>query len=247
MGNIMATTEKIKDKVQKLLNQAADRQGTAEGESYYAKAFALMASHGFDERDLNSPDEGDDVVHLTVELSGAYADMQAALLLGVAGSLHCTGFGQQVRRCTRISSVTIFGLRRHLDRVNLLFTLLNPAMIAAAGAIVAGPFDATSTVVQRRSFMTGFTHSIAYRLRAAEQSVAGTAGEYALALVDDAEKARQAQEDFGRHHGLFFENFRSQRTFDGESYGQGVKAGERSDLGQARVGSRPALTFRKIV
>ncbi|EEI16066.1 hypothetical protein HMPREF0298_2161 [Corynebacterium lipophiloflavum DSM 44291] len=246
MGNIMATTEKIKDKVQKLLNQAADRQGTAEGESFYAKAFALMASHGFDERDLNSPDEGDDVAHHTVEIRGAYADMQAALLLGIAGALHCTGFGQRVRRSTRISSVAIFGLRRHLDRVNLLFTLLNPAMIAAARTIVAGPYDATSTVVQRRSFMTGFAHSIASRLSEAEHSVAETAGQYALALVDDSRKARQAQEEFGRHHGLYFEDFRSQRTFDGASYGQGVEAGERSDLGQTRVGSRRALPPRNI-
>lgn len=239
----MATTEKIKDKVQKLLNQAADRQGTAEGESYYAKAFALMASHGFDERDLNSSDEDDDVTHEVFELHGVYTDMQSALVLGIATALHCTGFAQRVYRSTRISSVTIFGLRCHLDRVNVLFTLLNPVMIAAAAEIVAGPFDATSTVVQRRSFMTGFAHSIAARLGEAEQSVADADDGYALVLVDDTEKARQAQEDFARDHGIYFADFRSQRTFDGESYGHGFRAGERSDLGQTRVGARPALPF----
>ena len=42
-------TDDLKSRVQKLLNQAADREGTPEGDTFYEKAFDLMARYGFDE------------------------------------------------------------------------------------------------------------------------------------------------------------------------------------------------------
>lgn len=234
--------DKIRDKVQKLLNQAADRQGTAEGDSYYAKAFALMAQYGFDERDLHRDDEAGEVRHEIFEFSGAYTEMQSTLLLAIATALHCTGFAQRVRRSTRISSATVFGVGDHVERVKMLFSMLNPAMLLAAHAVTAGPLDGVSTVVKRRSFMTGFAHQIAARLSSAENAVADAEEEYALVLVRDADKARAAQEEFALAHGLYFSSFHSQRAFDGVAYGRGVEAGSASDLGQTRVGPRRALT-----
>ncbi|QPK83545.1 DUF2786 domain-containing protein [Corynebacterium qintianiae] len=242
-GDTTNSTIKIKGKVQKLLNQAADRQGTAEGEIYYRKAFELMASHGFDERDLAAPDEGDDVVHKVFEFAGAYTEMQSTLLLAMSSSLHCTGFAQRVHRSTRISSATVFGLRRHLDRVEMLFTLLNPVMIAQARGVSAEAWEDVSTVVKRRSFMSGFARQIGARLSEAEHRVADDRDEYALVLVDDVEKAQQAQEEYAAMRGLLFSHYHSQRSFDGVAYGQGVEAGSRSDLGQTRVWARRALPF----
>ena len=92
----MRDIDKIKEKVQKLLNLAADRAGTPEGDSFYEKAFALMAAYGFDERDLTAPDEGDVVAHKHYEFAGAYSDMQSRLLLAIAQALHCTGYYQGV-------------------------------------------------------------------------------------------------------------------------------------------------------
>ena len=233
-----SATGKIKHKVQKLLNQAADREGTAEAETYYAKAFALMAEYGFSERDFS--DDGDEVIHREYELGGAYTDMQSRLLLAIATALHCTGFSLRVRRSTRIQAVTLFGLKSHMERVELLFSMLNPAMLAAARC-ATGHSPCGSTVVQRRSFMSGFAHQIGVRLCAAENDVAEDTEEYALVLVDDRAKADRAQQDYASKHGLHFSCFTSNGSFDGIAFGHGVRAGDASDLGQARFGVKAAL------
>lgn len=238
----MGHQDKVKAKVRKLLNQAADREGTEEGEVYFRKAFELMAAYGFDARDLSAPDSGDEVVHRVVEFSGAYTEMQSALLLSIATALHCTGFAQRVHRSTRITCAVVFGLRRHVDRVEMLFALLSPVMAAGARRVSGAPGGAT-TVVKRRSFMTGFAHQVGLRLSEAEHTVADAHGCYALALVSDAEKAHRAQQDYADEHGVYFSQFRSQRSFDGVSFGRGVEAGNRSDLGQTRVQARRALPW----
>ena len=233
--------EKVKDRVRKLLNQAADREGTPEGEVFYDRAFEIMAAYGFDERDVEKPDERDDVVRRTFEFAGAYTDMQAALLLAIAGALHCTGFQQKLHRSTRTPSATVFGSARHMQRVEMLYALLSPVMIAGARKHVSEGWYDCSTVVKRRSFMLGFSQAVGRRLGAAEETIAETNGRYSLALLDDLRRAEQAQEDYARDLGLHLTASRARRTYDGRAYGSGLDAGDRTDLGQERVRSRPAL------
>ena len=234
--------DKVKEKVQKLLNQAADREGTPEGDTFYAKAFRLMASYGFDERDLTSPDEGDEVIHKVFDISGHYSDMQARLLLAVAGALHCTGFMTPVRYSTRADSVTVFGLRRHIERISMLFSLLLPVMFAGAKRLTAAE-SRESVVVRRRSFMTGFAAKIGERLAEAENTVAEHDGGYGLVLIDDHLAAEAARDEYAWEHGLIFGSNRRARSFDRHAYFRGQDAGALTDLGQTRVQSRPALPF----
>lgn len=238
----MRDIDKIKEKVQKLLNQAADQEGSPEGELFYAKAFALMATYGFDERDLDHPDEGDEIIRKTYTFSGSYTDMQARLLLAISDALHCTGYFQRAYHSTRAQSATVFGARRHMERVEMLYSLLSPAMITGAQRIRARSW-ADSVVVMRRSFMTGFTMTIAGRLREAEGTVASEDGGYALALIDDTSAAQRACEDFAQLEGLVVGNYRGVRSFHGDAFERGQYAGDMTDLGQTRVQARPALPF----
>lgn len=239
----MRDIDKIKEKVQKLLNQAADQEGSPEGDSFYAKAFALMATYGFDERDLAQPDDGDEVMYKTYPFTGAYTDMQARLLLAIADALHCTGYYQPVYNSTRAENATVFGLRRHMERVDMLYSLLAPAMILGARRLRAASF-AESVVVMRRSFMAGFSSKIGSRLAAAEDTAAASDGGYALALIDDRLAAEEFRDTLVAEWGLNIgTGGSSHRRFDVDAFFDGQRAGDMTDLGQTRVKARPALPF----
>lgn len=239
----MGTTniDKVKERVQKLLNQAADRAGTAEGEVFYQKAFDLMAAYGFEERDLRNHSDADEVIMRTFALSGAYTDMQASLLLNVCSALHCVAYMESARRSRKVSAVTAFGLRRHVERAEMLYAVLNPQMAAGAQQVSGNRVLGVATVVARRSYMGGFISVVADRLQAAEGSVAAGKGEYALALMDDREKAQDAMDAFAAEQGIIFTNRASKATVHADSFHRGASAGESSDLGQTRVRARPAL------
>lgn len=238
----MQNIDKVKEKVQKLLNQAADRQGTPEGDSFYDKAFALMATYGFDECDLSSLDEGDYPTHKTYTFSGSYTDMQSRLLHSIADALHCTGFWRAASYSTRVEEATIFGLDRHIERVDMLYSLLLPVMMAEAKKLKKqGEFE--SLVVSRRSFMTGFAYSIAERLRAAEGTVAASNEGYGLMLMDDHVAAQHARDQYAADHGFAIGTSKAKRSLDAEAFFRGQDAGSLTDLGQTRVRARPALPF----
>ena len=236
----MRTDDKIKQRVQKLLNQARDQEGTPEGDAFYARAFELMAQYGYEQRDLRDNDDGSEVGQRAYEFSGAYTDMQANLLLTIARALHCSGFTQRVYNSTRIKDAVIFGCARHLERVDLLYALLQPAMLADAQLVRASHWG-ESAVVRRRSFMSGFASSIGTRLAAAEKTVEDSDSGYGLVLLGDYDKAAAARDEFAAAEGFVLSGYSSKRSLDPDAYSAGHAAGERSDIGQTRVRARPAL------
>lgn len=236
----MRTDDKIKQRVQKLLNQARDQEGTPEGDAFYARAFELMAQYGYEQRDLRDNDDGSEVGQRAYEFSGAYTDMQANLLLTIARALHCSGFTQRVYNSTRIKDAVIFGCARHLERVDMLYALLQPAMLAGAQLVRASHWG-ESAVVRRRSFMSGFASSIGTRLAAAEKTVEDSDSGYGLVLLGDYDKAAAARDEFAAAEGFVLSGYSSKRSFDPDAYSAGHAAGERSDIGQTRVRARPAL------
>ncbi|WP_257159279.1 DUF2786 domain-containing protein [Corynebacterium cystitidis] len=231
--------DKIKQRVQKLLNQAADRSGTPEGDVFYSKAFDLMATYGFDERDLSQADDGDAIAMEEIELSGAYTDMQALLLSALAVALHCEALSVGVRNSTKVEKVMVFGLRRHVKRLVLLFSMLMPQMVAKGLDQPAQP--GYSTVVLRRSFMSGFASQVAARLTEAEETVAAASAGYELALIDDATRATEARDNYLEDNNLRATSKQSQRAMNATAYYNGMDAGDLSDLGQTRLRQRPAL------
>ena len=100
-----------------------------------------------------------------------------------------------------------------------------------------------STVVRRRSFMTGFASRIGERLAAAEGAMAQQSTGYALALRADVTAAQQAAEHFAETLQLTLSADRAQRMFDSAAYVRGQCAGDTADIGQVRVQAKPALPF----
>lgn len=239
----MTNIDKIKTKVQKLINQANDRQGQPEAEAFMARAVELMAKYGFEERDLDRADAGDEIISQTIEFSGSYTDMQARLLTGIAQALHCDSFGSKRVRSTKWNSLTLFGKRRHIERVAILFPLLNAQMAAQAKDSSLSGNIFTSTVTQRRSFMLGYIGTITNRLTRMENSAAdGTedSNRYAVALVDDAEAAKAALRDHLNKSGMSVGSDRARYRADQGAMRNGSNAANRADLGQARMGGARA-------
>lgn len=235
--------ESVRQRIKKLLRHAEDRHGHPEAQAYLDKAFALMAEYGVEQAQLND-DDSSALVHKDIKLSGAYTDMQALLLTHIAKALHCFGVAQTAYRSSRIPVMTIGGVARHMERVEMLFALLNPIMLAGAQKeyrLQKGQTYYSATVV-KRSWMTGFISTIYMRLSEAEASQSsgydhnGTSGE--LVLLDDADKAYQLRDQlFGE-----VEHRTRKRQQDGHAAHAGANAGKNVDIGQTKVGQRKALT-----
>lgn len=241
----------IRDKVRKLLNQAADREGTPEGDAFRDKAFALIAQYGLDPAKLGDPaDAGAEMTVVELDLSGSYQRQQIGLLNALGQALHCEviywgggghGYGRSAARGT------VIGAARHVERVRLLFSVLCPHMLAGAADLRAG--NSAVTARWRRSFMVGFATVVGDRLAAQERSAAGEATraaqaggagagtDAALVLKNDADRAREET----RRRYPYLRRTQSNARLDGDAFMHGCAAGHHTDLGQTRMGARRAL------
>lgn len=232
----------IGDKVRKLLNQAADREGTPEGDVFRDKAFALIARYGLDPDKIGDPaDAGARMKVVELELAGAYQRQQTNLLHVLGLALHC-----EVVYCDgaggRAARGTVIGAARHVERVQLLYSVLCPHMLAGASRLRAG--SSAVTARWRRSFMVGFSAAVGERLEAQERTAAdratargGAESNMGLVLISDAQRAR---EETNRRF-PFLRRTRSTAQLDGHAFEHGAAAGRVTDLGQDRMGSRRAL------
>lgn len=228
-------SQSIKDRVQKLLNQAADQEGTPEAEAFYEKAFELMARHGLEHWDLPGEDQSRGMKKLVIDLTGKYTEMQMQLLNSIADGLHCTAVAMRRPRAVGVESGTVFGVGVHVERVELLFSILNPVMAALSVDVGQTPWGSASPVAQRRSFMQGFAGEIHRRLREAEERVGETDKGYALALIDDTERARKFMHEEMNKLGEGLSNHRRRGKFDPSAFQRGAAAARNADLGQRRM------------
>lgn len=223
----------IREKVRKLLNQAADREGTPEGDTFREKAFALIARYGLDPAKLGDPgDDGARVVVVEIELYGSYLRQQVGLLAVLCHALHC----EVVYTAGRGSGeATVIGAARHVERGQLLYTVLRPHMLAGAADLRSGHSSLTARL--RRSFMVGFAVAIGERLATEEEKAAERQAGAGLVLVGDRDRAR---EELNRR----FPRLRtssSKARIDGDAFLHGAAAGHSTDLGQDRMGGRRAI------
>ena len=240
----------VREKVRKLLNQAADREGTPEGDVFRDKAFALIAHYGLDPAKLGDPtDAGAEMKVVDLDMSGAYQRQQIGLLNALARALHCevvlwSGGGRGLGRGA--DRGTLIGAARHVERVQLLFGMLCPHMLAGAARLRAG--DAARTARWRRSFMVGFATVVGDRLSAQERGTAqradedgeargGAGASASLVLKNDAQRAREEM----RRRYPHLRRTESRARLDGDAFMHGCAAAENSDLGQTRMGARRAL------
>ena len=234
----MSGIDDIERKVKALLRQAADQVGTPEGDAFQAKAFDLMARYGVEQSQLADDSAAAGLTHQTVSISGSYSTEQATLLNSIAVALHCDCVGAKASR-GRFDSVTVYGVRRHVERVIALYTILRAQMIAQANNAPAGIFSTSTRAVEKRSFMRGFTSIIAHRLAKAETGAAKDAGGRAdLVVLDDAQRAERYRIE---HTGALAKPKVRKVRNDRAAVAAGRAAGERADVGHSRVASRAAI------
>lgn len=235
------STDNIRQKIAKLLSTAESLGDAPAADAYRDRAFDLAARYGIDTGSLHDSD-ADDMITREYKFAGAYTDMQSVMLNRIALSLHCFAVAHQVYNSTRTGGMSVFGRRKHIDRVDMLFSILNPIMIAGAKRVPSAPaYSSVSTVTRRRSYMRGFVADISARLQGMESKYADAyaAGDTsgALVLVDDAKQARGLAEE--TYSGL--RQKRSKFRVDRGSFQQGQQDAANTDVGQTRVGGNLAI------
>lgn len=222
---------KIYDKIRKLLAQAHDQEGTAEGEAFQAKAFDLLARYGLTEFDVTdtSADLAEEVVE-QVTVPKTYRVQRQGLLAAIGEA-----FGVAVGRFTGSHSSVLAGTRRNVERTKLLFEQLS-LHVESGAATVRG--DGTFTATQmRKSYWVGYSLRVNERLHEVEKSVHEELRKTGAALVpvDELDKAQK----------LLQSHYRS-RADEGTTYnkvgaGLGAARANEADLGRARVQGRREL------
>jgi hypothetical protein len=225
------------DKVRKLLAKAEDPACTAEEAAAFTdKAAELIAKYGVDRALLAARDPATDAVaDRVVEIVPPYARDKVNLLTGVAAALRCRSVLRQDGG--RVLPVHMFGFGSDLERVELLFTSL---LVQAAYGMAAAVAPAHENLAAfRRSWLTGFSGTVTYRLRETEQrAAAGPRDEpvpgssVALVLADRSDRVRRrVAEVYPRLEPI------GRRRLTGSGLRDGMAAGRRADLGGVRVPS----------
>lgn len=227
----MSNINKIERRIRALLTQAADRNGTPEGDTFQNHAFELMARYSVSPDSLKDS-TGDEMTSRTITITGTHSPAQHTLAHHIGTALNChvrgTGTGRKVR------NVIFYGKTRHIERAAMLFAILNPHMIAGANRLEPSPMVNRAT--QKRSWMAGFSKSIYTRLKATEKTVAEEVGR-TVALVDDAKQA----ESYANALDPNARELRTRQQFDPAAAQAGRQAADGVDLGQQRFGGRAAL------
>jgi hypothetical protein len=234
-------TDVMLDKVRKLLAKAEDPGCTpAEAAALNDKAAELIAKYGVDRALLAAAaPEVDPVGDRSISIYAPYALDKAGLLGVVASALRCRSV--RTKRKTTIGcsyAMHLFGCASDLDRTELLYTsLLVQASYGMAATLVP---DSEPVAAFRRSWIAGFTQAVGIRLREAEQRAAAAADagdgpSMALVLADRGGRVdRRVSEVYPRL------GTAPPRHLAGSGRGHGYAAGQRADLGGARLGRATA-------
>jgi hypothetical protein len=233
----MADQDGILEKVRKLLAKAeAEGVTPPEAEALTAKATELMGRYGIDQARLNAARPGSDLLaNRKIDIENPWAMVRIHLLNGVFGARRCKVI--QLSHPSSGARVHVFGYQSDMDRAELLYTSLLVQM-ARGLAAQRVPVDGGRAKAWRRSWMLGFIRTVTKRIEAAEQRAAVQADAEpaagpgtALVLRDRSLAVRTAfRQEYPRT--------RTAAVRCGVSgYGQGGDAGQRADIGGARVGA----------
>ncbi|EKF22972.1 hypothetical protein C731_2975 [Mycolicibacterium hassiacum DSM 44199] len=242
-------TKKMQEKVAKLLRQAEDVAGTPEEAVFQAKAFELISKYGLEMAQVNATKEGldlselPDAIQWDVLIEGKYVAQQALLLHGIARALHCKTVYSTVAG-TSAQRVYVFGVPRHIERVQFLWGILRPQMLRLVDKVRpevvhqqrvydwrTGEYRPKSTAGQtkayRRAWIAGFAQTISDRVREQESKALEGAGGGALVLYkDDEARARTAlQQAFPR-----VRHTKARTRYDGAGYAHGQRDGRNAAM-----------------
>jgi hypothetical protein len=185
--------QQITEKVAKMLRQAESVAGTPEEGVFQARAFELLAKYGIDITAVQAKRVGLDLppeaIRWETFMKGKYEHAQMLLLTNIARSLHCSC----IYTTNKIKQVvvTVFGMPHHIERVQMLWSLLQPQVLRQVAALSA-PMG-SNTMRYRRAYIAGFASEVGTRLREQETKAVESAGGGALVLYrSDTERAEMA-------------------------------------------------------
>lgn len=233
--------------IRALLAKAEATTFAAEAEAFTAKASELMARYSLDEAMVwaaSAPDASHPVETL-IELHRPFTAQKAVLVNTVAETYGCRALRLGARASDGAEQMSIVGFAAD---VSLVETLVTSLLLQVATAMTSAPSRPGATASQvaswRRSFIAGFTHTVATRLAAdrARATAAtpddSTDGRSAALVLRDRSVA--VDTDFRER----YPRIRTSRVSSGTSEAgrrAGTHAGERADLGARRVGARRSI------
>jgi hypothetical protein len=223
-------------KIRKLLAMAERGATEAERNAFNAKAAELIAQYGIDAALLAQDQNTAPVVaDKTIRVPAPYAMDKAVLLHEIALALGCKAIiVSSARRTAKGVRVHLFGFDSDLERLEILFTSL--LVQAAFGLTTTRIPWGQNAAAYRRSWLSGFTSAIGYRLREAERRAKESAEDSrpgtALVLVRRTELVDRRFTELHPYTRM------QSRTLSGSGAGDGYAAGKRADLGGSRVDQR---------
>lgn len=231
------TTEKMTDRVRKLFAKAKSTTSEHEAEALLSRAYELLAKYGIEEAvaKAGAGTDSSEVGRWVFDASGPYKTDQVLLVNQIAHALHCAPIKNGRH------TLTVFGARRHLDRVEMLSGMLVAHMLATAGRAQNPQPWAVSTVTYRKSVMMGFMATVGQRLKEAERSAVRDTGDTTgtdVVLASDARRAAAARRAAYPNS----VNASGPRR-SGAGFNEGAAAASSVDLGGTnRVGGRRAIS-----
>ncbi|GAA3576628.1 DUF2786 domain-containing protein [Amycolatopsis ultiminotia] len=236
------------ERVRKLLAKAEDPGVTAEeAELYNTKAAELIARHGIDDAVLAAAGQrSDEITVLKLPIDNPYSRDKASLLTSIAYPLRCRTLLHRVGQ--GVESVTVFGFRSDLARVELLFTSLLLQASTQLNRVRPEPrMFHESLAAYRRTWLHGFARAVHERLDHAEAEAARThrptaPGQPSAELII-RDRTAVVQQAFDREYGDL--RTATPRRLSGTGYREGHRAGTRATLDPAALTRhRPALPAR---
>lgn len=230
----MSNSEKMTQRVRGLFSKAESVAGTPEADVFLAKAMELLAKYGIDEAvaKAGAGTDSSEIVEYQFRAKGAYKFDQVMLVGAVAQALHCMA----VRSGADKSLVTVYGAKRHVERLEMLVGFLAGHMLATVSKAKSED-PRVSTVTMRKSVAAGYTNRIAARLREAERDAAEESSDSSGAEIVLASDAKRAEQYMNNKHRRLRSAGNARRSSVG--YGAGSSAANSVDLGGGgRVGGR---------
>ena len=233
----MSGNDNIIRKIRGLLAKANATANQHEAEAFEAKAAELLAKHAIDAALLaDTGDDGDTVVGITWEMSGAYLmvrQMLATALAKVYGVRVLREPNRPGDRSRNTATWLIVGKRRQIDNLRIVFDMMAEQMVTRAvqgSANMTGP--PAGVVSWRSSFCKGYVSVISRRLdervRLREHDEPGIG----LVLADADQLNSRYLNDQGIHTRT------SKTTYsDARAFKSGGIAAAHADIGNTRLGA----------
>lgn len=229
-------SNRIVNRIRKLLALANDQQGTPEGDASLSRAMEMMAQYG-----INRDDVEDEPVDTTLDVTVIdiseykYAKQQHILINRISSALNCYTVGKQPYGKGSVTEIHVFGRAVDRERVVMLFSVASPAMIASS--VTAVPSGTYRIRLRRLSHMLGYSSAIADSLKNHETSVREEHGDSREVMLADSTNAEMlARKNFPRLSKV------SRSRYSPQDYDNGYQEGSRFDTGKnSRLGRNRQL------